>query len=57
MKNFTTYLKQAHDNLSDVLGMPRADWDDIVHSTTDDELQEMVDVWEKENREKCYNEK
>lgn len=55
MKNFIAYLKQAHDDLSDLMDMPREDWDSIIHSTSDDELQEMIDVWEKEHKEKCYN--
>ena len=34
------YLHQAHDNLSDLLGMERADWDGIIHMS-DELLDEM----------------
>lgn len=41
MKNFIEYLHKAHDNLSDLLGEQRTDWDDTIHVLTDEQLEDM----------------
>lgn len=45
MKNFIAYLHFAHDNLSDLMGTPRGDWDSIVYTTTDEELENMAEEY------------
>lgn len=55
MNNFIAYLREASDNLADLMEMPRTDWDSLIQTATDEELEEMILVWKAEHPEGCYN--